>query len=155
MAPSKGQTASVRSAKAKLLVRFRTTPTRYGPRNPPRFPIELIKAIPAAAPVPVRKSDDIAQNGPIVPQIPAAANESAASSPRGAFKNAAATRPAAPAKAEPATCQTGSPRGSDLLPMMTMANDAARYGIALTNPTSKSLIPENDCTICGSHRLMP
>src|SRR5262245_47713341 len=98
-APINGQTAKARRAREKLFVCFRTRPTRYGPRNPPRFPTELIRAIPAAAPAPLRTRDDIAQNGPRLPHMPTAASESAASSAAGAFKNAAKVRTAAPANA--------------------------------------------------------
>ena len=59
--------------------------------------------MPAAAAVPLRNSDDIAQNGPSVPQIPIAASASAASSAAGDFSNAAAINPITPAHAEIAT----------------------------------------------------
>ena len=39
-------------------------PIAYGPANAPRFPTELIKAMPAAAENPVRNSLGIAQKGP-------------------------------------------------------------------------------------------
>src|SRR5438874_9947599 len=103
IAPINGHTASARSARAKLSVRLLTIPTRYGPRNPPRLPTELISAMPAAAPVPLRNSDDIAQNGPSVPQIPTAAKESAASSAAGILRYAAAVKPTAPVNAAAAT----------------------------------------------------
>src|SRR5881628_815114 len=103
--------------------------------------------MPAAAPVPRRHSDDMAQNGPSVPQIPMAANESAASSREGIFKIPAAAKPAAPIKAETATCHRRSLRRSELFAIITIPNEAATYGIALTNPTSKSLKSENDRTI--------
>src|SRR5207247_8802602 len=38
-------------------------PTKDGPKNPPRFPAELIKAIPLAAENPVKNSLGIAQKG--------------------------------------------------------------------------------------------
>ena len=38
-------------------------PTTYGPTNPPRFPKELIKAMPLAADNPVKNSLGIAQKG--------------------------------------------------------------------------------------------
>src|SRR5437016_306930 len=98
----------------------------------------------AAAPVPLRNCDDIAQNGPSVPQIPTAANASARSSPTGALMKAAAISPTAPASAELATCHRRSPVRSELLPMTTIPKDAARYGMALRNPTIKLLNPEKD-----------
>jgi hypothetical protein len=52
-APSVPPTArhSAISPAEKLRVAVLISPIAYGPRNPPRFPIELISAIPAAAPV--------------------------------------------------------------------------------------------------------
>src|ERR1051326_2561540 len=101
--------------------------------------MELMRAIPTPAPVPVRHSDDIAQNGPNVPQIPTAAKDKAASSAAGALEKAAIAKPTAPAKAHTATCHRRSRLWSELLPMMIIPNDAAIKGIALTNPTSRSL----------------
>jgi hypothetical protein len=40
-----------------------TTSTEYGPRKPPRFPIELITAMPTAADASVRNSAGSAQKG--------------------------------------------------------------------------------------------
>src|SRR5262249_44886357 len=105
--------------------------------------------------VPLRNSEDIAQNGPIVPQMPAAASDSAASWAAGASSEPAATRPAAPAKADIATCHRLALVLGELRPIMTRPNDAAIHGIALTNPTATSLRPEKNRMIWGSHRLMP
>jgi hypothetical protein len=51
----------------KLPVTSFITPTYQGPKKPPRFPIELIQAMAAAAAVPVRNIGGIAQNGPLDP----------------------------------------------------------------------------------------
>src|SRR5579862_2558672 len=47
-------------------VAFRMMPITQGPANPPRFPTELISAMPTAAAVPLRILVGIAQKGPIV-----------------------------------------------------------------------------------------
>src|SRR5579875_1500309 len=44
-----------------------------GPKKPPRLPIELIQAMPAAAAGPVRNIVGLDQNGPLVPSHPAEA----------------------------------------------------------------------------------
>src|SRR5262249_41426427 len=106
--PIRGQAARTKRAKAKLLVRLRTTPIRYGPAKPPRLPIELIKASPAAAAVPVKNWDDIAQKGPRLPQMPTAANDNAATSAAGDLKRPASTSPIVPTNADPATCHRRS-----------------------------------------------
>src|SRR5579872_3672350 len=51
----------------KLPVQSLMTPTYQGPKKPPRLPIELIHAMEAAAAVPVRNIDGMAQNGPFEP----------------------------------------------------------------------------------------
>ena len=45
-------------------------PTRYGPKNPPRFPTLLIIAIAPPAAAPVKKEGGIAQNGEYAPNAP-------------------------------------------------------------------------------------
>src|SRR5262249_31695862 len=100
--------------------------------------------MPAAAPVPLRNSEDIAQNGPSDPQIPIAANAIAASWIAGTSARAAITSPAAPEKADAAIYHRRSAARSELLPIMTIPKDAARYGNALTNPTITLLNPEKD-----------
>src|SRR5208282_2286289 len=106
---------------AKLCVACRTVPTTYGPAKPPRFPIELTSAIAPAAAVPLRNSGGIAQNGPKVPQIPAAAIESAPSDRTGDRVVAASIRPTAPTAAQNARCHRRSPLRSDARPTNTIA----------------------------------
>src|SRR5215467_619154 len=48
-----------------------------GPTNPPQLPIELIRASPAAAPVPVRIEVGSDQNVPMAAKIPSVASDSA------------------------------------------------------------------------------
>ena len=45
-------------------------PTIYGPKNPPRFPILLMRAIAPPAAAPVKKEGGIAQNGEYAPNAP-------------------------------------------------------------------------------------
>src|SRR5262249_18148173 len=40
-------------------------PTHHGPKKPPRLPIELIQAKPAASAVPLRNIGGTAKNGPL------------------------------------------------------------------------------------------
>src|SRR3954466_2239880 len=56
-------TAEIISPAVKLPVSSRAQPIRKGPAKPPRLPIELTAAIPAAAFRPDRKSAGIAQKG--------------------------------------------------------------------------------------------
>ena len=67
---------------AKPLYRFPVliaiAPIMYGPTSPPRFPTELIKAMPAAAENPVRNSLGNAQKGPRELQTPAASKHKSA-----------------------------------------------------------------------------
>src|SRR6185312_8543799 len=43
------------------------SPIHHGPKNPPRLPIELIQAKPAASAVPLRNIGGMAKNGPFEP----------------------------------------------------------------------------------------
>jgi len=60
----------------KLPVPSFAAPTTVGPTNPPRLPIELISASPAAAPVPDRIAVGKDQKLAIAAKIPAVATES-------------------------------------------------------------------------------
>src|ERR1700722_12041543 len=48
-------------------------PTYQGPKKPPRLPIELIQAMPAASPAPLRNIGGMAKNSPFEPEKPIAA----------------------------------------------------------------------------------
>ena len=56
-----GSASATRPPSVEPVASF-TRPTRYGPTKPPRLPIELISAIPAAAAVPLSSAAGIAQN---------------------------------------------------------------------------------------------
>ena len=53
----------------KLPAVSRARPIKQGPRKPPRLPMELIAAIPAAVLAPVRKSDGIARMAAVRPSL--------------------------------------------------------------------------------------
>src|SRR5206468_7123005 len=57
-----------------------------GATKPPRFPTELMRAIPPAAAAPLRKEFGRDQKGPNVLYIPSAASDSAASASHGDWK---------------------------------------------------------------------
>ena len=63
------------SPAVKLPVISRAKPIRVGPTNPPRLPIELIAAMPAAALRPDRNSVGKVQNGGRAAMTPAMATE--------------------------------------------------------------------------------
>jgi hypothetical protein len=67
----------------KLPVERSRIPASIGPTCPPRFAMELIRAIPPAAAVPERNAGGIAQNGPCAPFTPAQATDSAVRARRG------------------------------------------------------------------------
>ena len=69
----------------------------FGPMKPPmKLPMELMRAMPAAAAVPRRKRLGRAQNGPRVPQIPTAAMEREATTSGVAWKRGQMPKPSAP-----------------------------------------------------------
>src|SRR5262249_56110420 len=110
-------------------VGVRTNRIRLGPANPQGFRRGLRRAFPAGGAATARDSEDIAQNGPRVPQMPAAARESAASSSTGLVVIPAPINPAAPAMAESATCRRRSPVASECFDVMTINTVAAIQGI--------------------------
>src|SRR6516162_9497705 len=65
-----------RNPPRKLRVRLLIAPADKGPTKPPRLPIELIRAIPAAAENPDKNSFGSDQKGPYKLKIPAPAKHS-------------------------------------------------------------------------------
>ena len=95
-------------------VASRIHPIKYGPTKPTTLPIELTSAMPPAAAVPRNSAVGIAQNGPSVPQMPNAAIEIVVNAIAGvAGASTVRTKPAAPIKQGPATCQRRSRMRSD------------------------------------------
>src|SRR5437016_5313763 len=102
-----------------------SAPTEYGPANPPRFPTELIRAMPPAAAVPLRKDVGSAQNGPSIHQIPNAVRDAAISVHTHEWKNTDMTvKPMAAAKAGMAACHRRSLVWSEWWPQITMLTAA-------------------------------
>src|SRR5687768_11335674 len=148
--------ASVNKPAVNPPVASRIHPIRYGPTNPPILPIEFTSAIPPAAAVPRSIAVGIAQNGPSVPQMPNAAIDNVASATAGvAGASAVITKPAAPIRHEPATCQRRSRLRSDRAPTTTSPIVAATYGIAVSSTIVADPSVLIDCTSCGSQNAMP
>src|SRR5437899_1641594 len=98
-----------------------SAPTEYGPANPPRFPTELIRAMPPAAAVPLRNDVGSAQNGPNIHQMPKAVRHAATSVHAHECRNTEMiARPMAAAKAGTAACHRRSFVWSEWWPQMTM-----------------------------------
>lgn len=93
-------------------------PMMIGARKPPKFPIELIRAIPPAAARPDSTAEGIVQNSPSTVKIPVVAIvmittvEKRFDAANGKHKNAAA-----PTKPQSATCQRRSAIRSELRPI--------------------------------------
>src|SRR5882757_11490199 len=75
--PISGSTASTNRPVEVLPVASLTQPIRYGPPNPARLPIELIRAIAPAAAVPESQAVGSVQNTPKVQKVPIAATVNA------------------------------------------------------------------------------
>src|SRR5579864_9378466 len=106
-------------------VEVRTSPMMYGPKNPPRFPTELMNAIPAAAAVADRSEVGIAQNGPIIEKTPTTATLTNATAVAREVVPPASPIAMAPARAGTAACQRRSPERSELNPTNTIVIAAA------------------------------
>ena len=83
---------------------WRSHPMTLGPTNPPRLPIELMRAMPAAAAVPPRKIGGIAQKTPCTERWPSWERANA-NTMSGTLlpETAASTSPTAPMSAHAAT----------------------------------------------------
>src|SRR3954469_11064275 len=78
----KSRTANMESPPRKLPVRSLTQPITHGPAKPPRFPIELMVAMPVAAAVPDRNIVGMAQRGGFAALISMLTNVRAATTAR-------------------------------------------------------------------------
>src|ERR1700757_114499 len=117
--------ATTRSPPRNCPVEVRTSPMMYGPKNPPRFPTELMNAIPAAAVVADRSVVGIAQNGPIIEKTPTTATLTNATAIARDAVPPASPMAIAPARAGTAVCQRRSPERSELNPTNTIVIAAA------------------------------
>src|SRR5213082_1643494 len=92
--------------------------------NPPRLPIELMNAMPAAAALPLRKLVGSDQKGPRVLQIPMAASVKAATPATALVPSTtrdAAPNPAAPTRQARPTARFRSAERSERIPAATIA----------------------------------
>src|SRR4051812_24528933 len=112
-----------------------------GPTNPPRFPMELMVAIPAAAAGPDRNSVGIDQSGGLAELIPTFTSVSAATSARRPPLDPAMKRPAEAARHAKATCQERSPVRSECRAHKIIASTETVGGTMLRNPTVIELTP--------------
>src|SRR5215469_4736231 len=99
----------------------RLRPMISGPKKPPKFPSELMMAIPAAAAVPPRKEVEVAQKGPCMENVAIKARLTNASPGTMDFIWAAMSKKTVAAKAEPARCSRCRPVRSDRMPTTTIA----------------------------------
>ena len=109
-----------------LLVLSYTTPTRVGPTNPPRFPTELISAMPPAAAVPLKNVVERAQKGAIADFNPINASISATIAKYGFCNHALNPNPNAAENAVIATCHRLSPVLSEWYPTRSITTIAMR-----------------------------
>ena len=122
-----------------VVVVFFSLPITSGPINPPpKFPRELITAMPAAAAVPRRNAGGMAQNGPSEPKAPAAASDSPMIAISGVDDCDAISMPMELVRQLSITCSGRSPRWSELRPIRTIPMTALMNGIAESKPMRTS-----------------
>src|SRR6476646_3192506 len=120
------------------------------PAKPPRLPIELIVAMPAAAAEPDRNIVGMAQSGGFAELIPTFTSVSAATTDTQDPADPASARPAAAAIQAATTCQVRSFVLSEWRAQRTIAITATVGGTALRNPTCM-VDRSNSLMICGAH----
>ncbi len=132
-------------------------PIKAGPTKPPRLPIELMSAMPAAAALPPRNCGGSAQNTPTSDRW--AIWDSVKLSTRSTMLCCAPTASSSPADdvmAQAATCQ---PAARPAIGMPSddrgMAMSAATNGTDVIVLSVKPVAPETSCSSFGSHRKMP
>src|SRR5712664_210979 len=106
-----------------------------GPTKPPRLPIELMVAIPAAAAEPDRNIVGILHRGGFAALMPMLTRVSAATTEITDVAEPASIRPTAAAMQAATTCQVRSPVRSEWRAQRTMATTATVGGTALSSPT--------------------
>src|SRR4051794_9686924 len=92
-----------------------------GPTNPPRFPIALIVAMPAAAAEPDRNMVGMLHRGGFAELIPTLTSVSAITTTTTEPADPARARPAAATRQAMTTCQVRSPVRSECLAQRIMA----------------------------------
>ncbi len=106
-----------------------------GPTKPPRLPIELIVAMPAAAAGPDRNMGGMVHSGGLHEVMPMFTTVSAATTVNTVASFAASTRPAAASRQASTTCQVRSPVLSECHDHSTVTITATVGGIELRKPT--------------------
>src|SRR5471032_191254 len=154
--PSTMNAASIYMPLAFDAVTCLSHPTRYGLKNPARFPSELIIAIPAAAPVPAKNAVGRLQKSGNVVRMPIVANVSP-SMAIGVFVDHTTdtTSPNAPTAAGMAICHLRSPLLSALRATSSMPITAAPNGIADNKPMSSASVTPVALIIVGSQKPTP
>src|SRR4029077_5647262 len=97
----------------KLPVRSLIQPIIAGPTKPPRFPIELMVAIPAAAAEPDRNRVGMLHSGGFDELMPILTSVSVSRTDSTVPANPAIARPSAASRQAPTTCQVRSPVRSE------------------------------------------
>ncbi len=120
-----------------------------GPANPPKFPIELIVAMPAAAADPDKNMVGMLHSGGLAQLIPTFTMVSAAINPMTLCVPAAIARPTAAVKHARATCHVRSLVRSECRDYKTMAMTETIGGIAFKSPTVIDVTP-SCLIICGA-----
>src|SRR5215831_807849 len=121
----------------KLPVVLMMAPMAWVPTKPPRFPKQLIKAIPAAAEYPVKNSLGSAQKGPNRLKPPDATKHQSATARKtepGASSPSSTNAVAATMSGTAAWYRRSSFR-SELRPTKIITGSPIRYGIITSNPT--------------------
>src|SRR3954471_22221115 len=108
----------------KLPVISLIQPIIAGPAKPPRLPIELIVAIPAAAAEPDRNRVGMLHSGGFDELMPILTSVSVNRTDSTVPANPAITRPSDASKQAPTTCQVRSPVRSECRAHSTMATTA-------------------------------
>ena len=127
-----------------------------GPTKPPRLPIELISAMPAAADRPPSSCGGIAQKTAASDRNPICAMVKPNTRIHGYGCEATATsRPTAVTAAHAATCNRRSPVRSECRPTTTIATNAATNGSAVIALSGKPSASVTSRSSRGSQRNMP
>ena len=157
---SRKQMISIKLRKNKAISIFpvasETKPMAYGPINPPKLPIELMRAIPTAASNSVRNKEGIAQKGPKILYIPSVAKVIIIMDKIGLVVKAHPIIPIAPTSGGRAVCIFLSPVRSERRPHQTMAIPPIIYGIMVIKPTCVLLtVVDKDLIMVGIQNPIP
>jgi hypothetical protein len=128
----------------------------YGPKKPPRLPIELISPMLAAAALAPRKLLGIAHSEGYAATTPANPTEKRTSAAdRFTLTRATPASAAAPAKRGIAVCHLRSPVRSECQPNSSITGTATSAGIAVYQEVCTAFRCPTRCSIFGIHRPKP